>query len=63
VPKPAVMYGGFISQKSWLELFGFMDNKGREKKKNPEALSEEAKGILKQAEIMARWSRKPFYIS
>ncbi len=39
-----------------------MDDDGQ-KKKDSEATDKEAKRVLQEAEIVARWNKKPFYIS
>lgn len=40
-----------------------MDDKGRRKKKDTKAMDEKTESVLLEAEIIARWSEKPFYIS
>lgn len=40
-----------------------MDDRGQKKKKDAKVLDKEAERILQEAEIIARWDKKPFYVS
>ena len=39
-----------------------MDSKKQKKKKDAVIVDKETESILQEAEIVARWSKKPFYI-
>ncbi len=40
-----------------------MDEEGKRKNDATQPLSREAKQVLREATIVARWAKKPFYIS
>lgn len=39
-----------------------MDDKGQKKKKDAVIVDKETESVLQEAEIVARWNKKPFYI-
>ena len=52
----------FITSKSDPNLFNPMAE-GEEESSDREAIDEEAEQVLREAETVARWKARPFYIS
>jgi hypothetical protein len=40
-----------------------MEKKGKKRDQSSKTLNREAKQVLQEAKIIARWAKKPFYIS
>ncbi len=56
------MYSGFISQKLDFGESCLM-HETEHRKKDSKTVDDGARRVLQEAEVVARWTKKPFYIS